>query len=177
MVNWRRGSEFLQCSGIPQIYGWLEEGVHLIWNIEVTVHPMHSQLHSHLRVHLVWKYENVKMTLHSTPLGHKMSAPGGYILSQCVLCLTSWPNCALHLKTWPNSALGHEMTLPGGTSYLSVHFIWKMSSLQNLLLLHRGLFCERPMSVSEGQSQRKRAIQWRWKEVRRQRPGERKHDV
>ena len=40
---------------------------------------------------------------------------GGYI----------WSQCALHLER-PNSDLGHQMPLPGGISYLSVHFIWKV---------------------------------------------------
>ena len=30
----------------------------------------------HLRVHLILKYENVKMTLYSTPLGHQMPLAG-----------------------------------------------------------------------------------------------------
>ena len=84
------------------------QGVHLIWNFELTVYPMHSQLHSLLRVHLIWKYKNVKMTLCSTPLGHQMPLPGGQLV-------------------W---------------GYISSE---NMSSLQNLLLLHRGLFYKRPI--------------------------------
>ena len=41
------------CSGIAQIYGGLERAVHL-------------------RLHLICKYDNVMMTLCSTPLCHKM---------------------------------------------------------------------------------------------------------
>ena len=62
MITWRRGrSEFSCCSSIPQIYDHLEGA-------------------GHLRLHLIWKYENVKMTLCSTPLGHKISELGGHLI-------------------------------------------------------------------------------------------------
>ena len=35
---------------------------------------------AHLRGHIVWKYENVKMTLCSTLLGHQMPLPGGQLI-------------------------------------------------------------------------------------------------
>ena len=50
----------------------------------------------HLRVHLIWKYENVKMTLCSTALGHQMPLVGG----SAHLTGTG------HLKRWPNSPWG-----------------------------------------------------------------------
>ena len=84
---------------------------------QLNMNTSSENMSSFSSVHIVWRWPN-------SDLGHQMSLPGGYILSQCALHLQTWPNCALHLKTWPNSDLGHQMPLPGGISDLSVHFTW-----------------------------------------------------
>ena len=75
-----------------------------------------------------------------------MPLPWGYILSQHALHLNSWPSCALHLKTWPILLFTTRCHSLGGKLELYTSSE-NMNSLQNLLLLHRGLFYKRPTSL------------------------------
>ena len=153
---------------------------------------------------LLWKYENVKITFCSTPLGHKMSVLGVSHLKGTGH-LKRWPNSAWrqviwkdlilptasnglslktdqpavtdsfkwgvsssedtpHLKTWHNSTNHFEWALTEDIDWaildllsLTVsrwggQLIWGYTSSENMnsfqfwLLLHRGLFYERPIS-------------------------------
>ena len=71
----------------------------------------------------------------------------------------------LHLKTWPNSAIHFEWALIDDIDQQRLHLLsqtvlWgvyltaylgtsseNLNSLQNLLLLHRGLFYKRPINI------------------------------
>ena len=59
----------IQCTGIPDIYGDLQEGGHQnLVGVVVFHRSMISWGVGHLRVHLIRKYENVKMTFCNTSL-------------------------------------------------------------------------------------------------------------
>ena len=68
----------------------------------------------HLPVHYIVNciLQNVKMTLHSTGLGHQMPYWGVQLPVHCIV------NCILQnvKMTWYSTGLGRQMPLPGGTS-------------------------------------------------------------
>ena len=87
---------------------------------------------------------HIKLTWHSTALGHQMPLLGRY------LSIASPPNVkptlcmTVNVKlTWHSTALGHKMPLLRGTS---AFFNW----FQGWLLHHRGLFYKRPIKDSVG---------------------------
>ena len=124
--------KLIQCSSIPEIYGQLEgEGQNLV-GVVVFHRSMINWWGGRLRVHLVWKNKNVKMTLCSTPLGHQMPLAGEQLIwwgqviwkDDIILLLATrclyWGAAHLmgtgHLKRWPYSALDHKMLAPGVSS-------------------------------------------------------------
>ena len=91
---------------------------------------------AHLRVHLVLKYENVKMTLRSTPLGHQMPLLGG------TSYLKFWTNCVSNafsiafsrMSRWPYIVLLlATRCMYGGTAHLRVHLVLKYENVKMTL--------------------------------------------